>query len=75
MKKAGLFAIALFIMLLGAEGLVVEKFVLKINRPEAVENEENTYTTVPCEYTPTPVLSWAIIAVGGSLFLYTLSGK
>ncbi|MDO4584258.1 MAG: hypothetical protein Q4D62_09165 [Planctomycetia bacterium] len=73
MKKACLLATAFFILFLGVQGLVVKKFVLKVNRPEPVENQENTYVSVPCEFTPTPTIAWSIIAVGGFLLLYTLS--
>lgn len=73
MKKACFLATSFFIILLGVEGLLVKKFVFKFTRPEPVAEQSETFKNVPCEFTPSPAVSWSLITLGGCLLFHTLA--
>jgi len=80
MWRAIFLAVGVYLILLGAECLGVEKFVLKDRRPAAQQNE-NPFLFGPAqpevgphrELVPPPWAPWSLMSTGAVVCLYSFS--
>ena len=80
--KSFCLALGIFILLVGAECLCVQRFVMKIEQPAETSASEQGATSnssqkiqKPLEFSPSKPMAWSLIAVGGFLTLNTLLKK